>query len=640
MTVGYSYMIKRLHFVKKSLTMKTKKRLTIAMLLTTGISLFGCGNTTSIEKITNNSSQKSEIQTFELTESDSGLLDVTTSIEITDIEDNTTIEYEPTTEDESIFDEDTSEIEDVTAEDETTIENEIIIEETTSEEQITKEPASPVETTPKETKPIETKPIETKPIETKPVETKPIETKPVETKPAAILTGIKATINGKFYIGDTLTAANFNVVGNYSDGHTENLINWGATPLKLTATSNTITVIYQNYSTVVTVNASQRPVPQTQPAVEQKEDYKESKSQNRQMIDNSLLSIGHTERMKRVLDKAARGEDITVAFIGGSITYGHRVKKEQCFATLFTQWLSQQYKVKVNCVNAGINGTPSILGNLRADRDVLCHDPDLVVVEFAVNDVGDDCCKNSYESLIFRLLEYKTEPAVVLLFTITRNGYTCQPWMSQIGQHYNLPMVSVPDSVWKEIEAGRLTYDDYSNDKTHPNEKGHIWIADFLKNCIQKINDAKSETEPYTIPKKPFYKRYYKELTMYNALTLEAADAGNWIHGFEGLDKFQDGWSYEPGANDKPLTFTDADCRMIFVIYRMVPDSNKEFGAVDVKIDGKYVKTIYAVSKDGINNPATCICLETGEKATHTITFEAKKGYEDKRFEILAIGLG
>ena len=53
-----------------------------------------------------------------------------------------------------------------------------------------------------------------------------------------------------------------------------------------------------------------------------------------------------------------------------------------------------------------------------------------------------------------------------------------------------------------------------------------------------------------------------------------------------------------------------------------------------------YVKTIYAVSKDGINNPATCICLETGEKATHTITFEAKKGYEDKRFEILAIGLG
>jgi hypothetical protein len=105
-----------------------------------------------------------------------------------------------------------------------------------------------------------------------------------------------------------------------------------------------------------------------------------------------------------------------------------------------TTWLNEQYpEATVNCVNAGLSGTPSVLGNMRLERDVLACDPDIVFVEFAVNDGGETIYKNAYESLVRTLLADERDIAVVLLFTIVENGHTCQPHMSKIGEHYDIP---------------------------------------------------------------------------------------------------------------------------------------------------------------------------------------------------------
>ena len=40
------------------------------------------------------------------------------------------------------------------------------------------------------------------------------------------------------------------------------------------------------------------------------------------MISKSLLSQGNNKRLKDVIEKAEKGEDITIAYIGGSITEG------------------------------------------------------------------------------------------------------------------------------------------------------------------------------------------------------------------------------------------------------------------------------------------------------------------------------
>ena len=120
--------------------------------------------------------------------------------------------------------------------------------------------------------------------------------------------------------------------------------------------------------------------------------------QRRIIINNSVLSKGSPDRFTKVFEKAKNGEEITVAYIGGSITEGYTVKPEECWAYLTHKQLCEKYPAaKINYVNAGLSGTPSTLGLIRTDRDVIAPfgAPDIVFIEFAVNDDGNIVTKEA-----------------------------------------------------------------------------------------------------------------------------------------------------------------------------------------------------------------------------------------------------
>ena len=98
--------------------------------------------------------------------------------------------------------------------------------------------------------------------------------------------------------------------------------------------------------------------------------------------------------------KIKEKQDVTVVFLGGSIT-NHRGYRVQ-----ITEWMERNYpEIKIHAVNAGIGGTGSDLGVFRTDEDVLRHDPDLVFVEFAVNDSKTDSLLicNSMEGIVRKI---------------------------------------------------------------------------------------------------------------------------------------------------------------------------------------------------------------------------------------------
>jgi len=81
--------------------------------------------------------------------------------------------------------------------------------------------------------------------------------------------------------------------------------------------------------------------------------------------------------------KLEAGKEVRIGYLGGSITAqsGWRPK------TL--KWFQEQYpNAKISEINAAIGGTGSDLGVFRLEHDVLRHKPDLLFVEFAVNDGG------------------------------------------------------------------------------------------------------------------------------------------------------------------------------------------------------------------------------------------------------------
>ena len=70
-----------------------------------------------------------------------------------------------------------------------------------------------------------------------------------------------------------------------------------------------------------------------------------------------------------------------------------------------------------------------------------------MIVEFAVNDAGDETKGNCYESLVLKALRADHKPAVILLFSVFVNDWNLQDRLAPVGWHYNLPMVSVKDAV-------------------------------------------------------------------------------------------------------------------------------------------------------------------------------------------------
>ncbi|MDD7428853.1 MAG: SGNH/GDSL hydrolase family protein, partial [Oscillospiraceae bacterium] len=90
------------------------------------------------------------------------------------------------------------------------------------------------------------------------------------------------------------------------------------------------------------------------------------------MINRSLLSKGNNYRMKKVIEKLKNGEKTTFAYLGGSITEGVGASPVTCWAKLSFDGICEMFgNTNSEYINAGLSGTPSVLGNIRAERDIL-----------------------------------------------------------------------------------------------------------------------------------------------------------------------------------------------------------------------------------------------------------------------------
>ena len=162
------------------------------------------------------------------------------------------------------------------------------------------------------------------------------------------------------------------------------------------------------------------------------------------MIKNSIVSKGDISRIVQVMNKAKNGQDICVAFLGGSITQGcNATKFEECYASRTYKWFKDTFNnVNVEYVNAGVGATGSIIGVHRVEEQVLSKNPDIVFIDFAVNDKNTIYDKIAYESLIRRILSTQNPPAIIEVFMTNFDGSNVQEQQIEIGRKYKIPMIS------------------------------------------------------------------------------------------------------------------------------------------------------------------------------------------------------
>lgn len=226
-----------------------------------------------------------------------------------------------------------------------------------------------------------------------------------------------------------------------------------------------------------------------------------------EVYERGIIRVGNTVRMHRVMKRALAGETLRVAFLGGSITAGAAATTaESCYAYRVYSWWKKNFPLaKIEYVNAGVGATTSKFGVARVKEDVLSLRPDVVFVEFSVNDSDDEVFRETFEGLIRTILLDPKEPAVFMFNNVLYDsGENAERVHNEIGEYYDLPIVSMKASIFEEIRRGGLKNTDISADNLHPNDLGHQLVAGVIQHLLERIygmqKEATASKEAYRIP--------------------------------------------------------------------------------------------------------------------------------------------
>lgn len=384
----------------------------------------------------------------------------------------------------------------------------------------------------------------------------------------------------------------------------------------------------------------------------------------REMIKRSLFDAGNLARLRSVCDRASKGEDVTIGYIGGSITQGAGATpiNKQCYA-----WKSfEKFKAltgggdNVHYVKVGVGGTPSQLGVVRFERDLIIDGviPDLVVVEFAVNDEGDETKGVCFESLIKKILKLPNNPAVVILFAVFANDWNLQDRLSPAGRKYEVPMVSVLDAVSPQFgltpEKGRVVSKNrFFYDRYHPTNVGHTIMADCLAYMFEQALtcETKDRTEEL-LKQAPAIGNTFEDIVLLDKLsgyagakisTGDFTETDTELQNVEknldlfGSPEFPYNWMYKgnKSAEDFEEFKLEIECKSLMILFK---DSGAlDVGACVVTVDGKDE----FVLDPHLNGWVHCnhkIIIDEAAVGKHTVTVRPVAGDEAKKFTILCFG--
>ena len=205
--------------------------------------------------------------------------------------------------------------------------------------------------------------------------------------------------------------------------------------------------------------------------------------------------------------KLNAGGEVRIGYLGGSITAapGWRVKTREWFAAQYPQ-------AKVSEIHAAIGGTGSGLGVFRVGEHALKHKPDLLFVEFAVNDGGTDpeSIHRSMEGIVRQTWKANPETDICFVYTFSKpmldtvkegKFQRSASAMEGVAAHYNIPSIHMGLEVAKLEKEGKLVFQSadanadkaagkivFSTDGVHPLvDTGHVLYTEAVIRGMEQM---------------------------------------------------------------------------------------------------------------------------------------------------------
>jgi lysophospholipase L1-like esterase len=189
-----------------------------------------------------------------------------------------------------------------------------------------------------------------------------------------------------------------------------------------------------------------------------------------------------------------KNRTINLVFHGHSVPAGYFktpvVNTLASYPYLVLKDLKSAYPMTVvNVINTSIGGEHSESGLKRFEADVLTHKPDVLFIDYALNDrgMGLERAKIAWEKMIRLALEKNIK--VILLTPSPDQRVDIKDDLSILDQHANqikelaksfqIGLIDTYALYKNKVKSGSNLVD-YMSQVNHPNEKGHQMITDEI----------------------------------------------------------------------------------------------------------------------------------------------------------------
>ncbi len=169
--------------------------------------------------------------------------------------------------------------------------------------------------------------------------------------------------------------------------------------------------------------------------------------------------------------------------------------------------------------NAGIGGTGSVYGAFRVGAQVLSQNPDLLIIEFAVNDCpADEATALAKKNEMIDGMEgivrqaWKQNPKIGIVFLYTSAAPFQDNFYSKglapvsvvahhsVALHYGITEAFAGPLIDQGIRDGKFTDALFFRDGTHPSDIGHALYAKVLTDAILPGLDQPAPASPKPLP--------------------------------------------------------------------------------------------------------------------------------------------
>lgn len=201
------------------------------------------------------------------------------------------------------------------------------------------------------------------------------------------------------------------------------------------------------------------------------------------------MNEGQRRFVERTRGELEAGADVTIVAFGDSITAGYAVRRG--FPSFWRQMLLERYpEAHIEMINSGISGDTSLDGLSRLDWAVLSYEPDLVTINFGINDCALGLGLEEFENNFVEMIKIiRSGPGSEVLL-LSSEPLETPPYDRMVLDYYQaikrvaiemeVGFVDIFGAWMKSVVAGTPLGSLIIPGLDHPNESGYRIMAEEL----------------------------------------------------------------------------------------------------------------------------------------------------------------